>query len=61
VQGIPFVYSMGMGVRRRDTKFRDSLQAVIDTRGGDMVKILQSYNVPLLPLDVGAPPAAKGN
>ena len=34
VQGIPFVYSMGMGVRRRDTKFRDSLQAARDRREG---------------------------
>jgi len=59
VQGIPFVYSMGMGVRRRDTKFRDSLQAVIDQKRGDLVKILQSFNVPLLPLDTGAP--AKAN
>jgi hypothetical protein len=61
VQGIPFVYSMGMGVRRRDTKFRDSLQAVIDAKGGDMVKILQSFNVPMLPLPAGGQPAAKTN
>ena len=61
VQGIPFVYSMGMGVRRRDTKFRDSLQTVIDTKRGDLEKILQSYHVPMLPLDVGGQPAAKGN
>ena len=43
VQGIPFVYSMGMGVRRRDTKFRDSLQAVIDAEawrpGEDLAKL----------------------
>jgi len=52
---------MGMGVRRRDTKFRDSLQAVIDQKRGDMEKILQSYNVPMLPLDVGRPPSAKTN
>lgn len=61
VQGIPFVYSMGMGVRRRDTKFRDSLQAVIDAKGGDMVKILQSFNVPMLPLNTGSQPPAKTN
>jgi len=61
VQGIPFVYSMGMGVRRRDTQFRDSLDAVIDQKRGDMEKILQSYNVPMLPLDVGRPPSAKTN
>jgi len=61
VQGIPFVYSMGMGVRRRDTKFRDSLQTVIDTKRGELEKILQSYHVPMLPLDVGGQPAAKGN
>jgi quinoprotein dehydrogenase-associated probable ABC transporter substrate-binding protein len=51
VQSIPFVYSMGMGVRKRDTKFRDSLQAVIDQRRGDMEKILKSFGVPMLPLD----------
>ena len=61
VQGIPFVYSMGMGVRRRDTKFRDSLQAVIDAKGGDMVKILQSFNVPMLPLNTASQPPAKTN
>ena len=61
VQGIPFVYSMGMGVRRRDTQFRDSLQAVIDAKRGDMVKILQSFNVPMLPLATGSQPPAKTN
>ncbi len=61
VQGIPFVYSMGMGVRRRDTKFRDSLQAVIDEKRGDMEKILRRYNVPMLPLDIGGPPSANTN
>lgn len=61
VQGIPFVYSMGMGVRRRDTKFRDSLQTVIDQKRGDMVKILQDFNVPMLPLETGGQPTAKTN
>lgn len=61
VNGIPFVYSLGMGVRRRDTKFRDSLQVVIDQHGQEMVKILESFNVPLLPLEPSGQPAAKGN
>ena len=61
VEGIPFVYSMGMGVRRRDTQFRDSLQAVINAKEGELVKILQSFNVPMLPLDTSGQPPAKTN
>jgi mxaJ protein len=61
VQGIPFVYSMGMGVRRRDTQFRDSLQTVIDQKRGDLEKILQRFNVPMLPVDAGGQPSAKAN
>jgi quinoprotein dehydrogenase-associated probable ABC transporter substrate-binding protein len=50
VSGIPFAYSMGMGVRRRDTEFRDSLQKFIDTKGPEIQALLQKFGIPLIPL-----------
>ena len=47
---IPFQYNMGIAVRRRDKEFRDSLQAVLDRRKGDIDAILKQYNVPTLPI-----------
>ncbi len=50
VSGIPFAFSIGMGVRRRDVALRDSLQKFIDAKRPELTAILQAYNVPLLPL-----------
>lgn len=61
VDGFPFVFDMGMGVRRRDRGLRDSLQAVIDAKYPEMQQILKDYGVPLLPLDRAAGASGKGN
>ncbi len=61
VQGIPFVYSMGMGVRRRDTSFRDSLQVVIEQKRDDITQILKDFSVPMLPLAGPGETAPKTN
>lgn len=50
VSGIPFTFSIGMGVRRRDVALRDSLQKFIDAKRPELTAILQDYSVPLLPL-----------
>jgi mxaJ protein len=55
LSGIPFAYSMGMGVRRRDTELRDSLQKFIDSKGPEIRNLLEQFGIPLLPL---APKAA---
>jgi mxaJ protein len=50
VSGMPFAFSMAMGVRHRDRALRAQLDSVIDRRRGDLVAILKEYNVPLLEL-----------
>ena len=50
VTGIPFAFSIAMGVRRRDRELRDSLQKVLDQKGSDIQVILRQYGVPLFPI-----------
>jgi quinoprotein dehydrogenase-associated probable ABC transporter substrate-binding protein len=50
VSGIPFTFSIGMGVRRRDVALRDSLQKFIDAEQPKLQSILEEFGVPLLPL-----------
>jgi mxaJ protein len=61
VDGFPFEFSMGMGVRRRDRGLRDSLQTVLDAKHGDIEKILNDFGVPLLPMDSIKPAGRPGN
>ena len=51
VSGMPFAFSIGMGVRHRDTELKAQLDSVIDRRRGETVGILRGYNVPMLELD----------
>ena len=51
---IPFQYSMGIAVRRRDKEFRDSLQAVLERRRPEIDAILKDYGIPVLPAEQGA-------
>jgi mxaJ protein len=46
----PFRFNIAMGVRRRDSELRDSLQAVLDRRGPEIQAILKQYGVPLFPI-----------
>jgi mxaJ protein len=50
VSGMPFAFSVAMGVRHRDKALRAQLDSVIERRRGDLVAILQQYNVPMLEL-----------
>ena len=43
---LPFVFDIGMGVRRGDTTFRASLQSVLTRRRPDIQRILSEYGVP---------------
>ena len=43
---LPFVFDIGMGVRRGDTTFRASLQSVLTRRRPDIQRILNEYGVP---------------
>jgi mxaJ protein len=51
LSGIPFAFSISMGVRRRDRELRDSLQKTIDEKRPEIDAILREYAVPLLPLE----------
>ena len=55
VDGIPFAFSMGMAVRRRDRTLRDSLQLFLEQNKPAIDGILKDFGVPTLPL---AAPAA---
>lgn len=47
---LPFVFDIGMGVRRGDTTFRASLQSVLTLRRAEISRILDGYGVPQLGL-----------
>lgn len=44
---LPFVFDMAMGVRRQDTALRDTLDAIITRRQGEIDGILRAYHVPV--------------
>lgn len=44
---LPFVFDMAMGVRRGETAFRDSLDAIIVRRQPEIDAILRGYHVPV--------------
>ena len=48
VSGLPFAFSMAMGVRHRDKELKAQLDSVIDRRRGDILGILRDYNVPMV-------------
>jgi mxaJ protein len=60
---IPFAYSMGMGVRRRDAAFRDSLQRFINSKGPEIRGLLEQFGIPVmtLPSDSAATGAPSGS
>lgn len=51
VDGVPFVFSLGMATRRRDRALRDSLQAFIDTHRTEIQRIMDEFGVPQVPVD----------
>src|SRR3989449_10558066 len=48
VSGLPFAFSMAMGVRHRDKELKAQLDSVIDRRRSDILGILRDYNVPMV-------------
>lgn len=52
--GIPFVYSLTVGVHKNDGALRDALNAAIARNQPAINRILSSYHVPVLPLEEGA-------
>jgi len=48
VSGMPFAWSMAMGVRHRDKELRATLDSVLDRRHAEIVGVLQEFNVPML-------------
>ena len=57
VSGLPFAFSMAMGVRHRDKELKAQLDSVIDRRRGEILGILHDYDVPVLELHSARPPA----
>ena len=48
VSGMPFAFDMAMAVRHRDKDLKAQLDSVIDRRHGDIVRVLEQYNVPMI-------------
>jgi len=61
---VPFRYNIAMGVRRRDTELRDSLDVFLKRKGPEIQAVLKEYGVPVFPIveekgdDDDGPPAA---
>lgn len=43
---LPFVFDIGMGVRREDVELKDELDAVLERRAADIDAILEEFGVP---------------
>lgn len=48
--GLPFTFSISMGVRKGNLALRDQLDKILLDRGSDIRNILDEYGVPQLPL-----------
>jgi mxaJ protein len=66
LSNLPFRFNIAMGVRRRDSELRDSLDALLARKGPEIQAILKEYNVPVFPVveekddDDGPPPKPTG-
>jgi mxaJ protein len=65
----PFRFNIAMGVRRRDTELKDSLDALLTRKRPEIQAILKQYSVPVFPIvegkaggddDDGPPPKPTG-
>lgn len=54
---MPFAFNIAMGVRRRDSTLRDSLQTLLDRKGPEIRAILEEYGVPLQEIVTESPPS----
>lgn len=46
----PFRFNIAMGVRRRDTELKDSLDALLTRKGPEIQAILKQFHVPVFPI-----------
>lgn len=46
--GVPFEFSIAMGVRKGETAFRDEIQDALDRRQDDVLRVLREFDVPLV-------------
>jgi quinoprotein dehydrogenase-associated probable ABC transporter substrate-binding protein len=46
--GIPFAFDVSIGVRRADRELKAALESAIERRRDDILKILETYHVPML-------------
>jgi mxaJ protein len=53
---LPFLFNIGIAVRRRDRALRDSLQTVLDRRKPEIEAILKEYAIPTFPIRAAQPP-----
>jgi mxaJ protein len=49
--GVPFTFALAAGVHKEDSALRDQLDEAIRAQRGNILHILTSYHVPLLPFD----------
>jgi len=58
--GLSFVFDIAVGVAEGDSARRNALQHALDAKHGQIVRLLRSYGVPLLPDSVPLAPAWAG-
>lgn len=49
--GVPFEFSIAMGVQKGNTAFRDMVQGAIDRRHAEVQAVLEQFGVPLVPIE----------
>jgi len=51
---LPLAFSISMGVRKSDVQLRDRLNAILERRRPEILRILRAYGLPMLKLDAQA-------
>jgi quinoprotein dehydrogenase-associated probable ABC transporter substrate-binding protein len=56
--GLPFAFSIAVGVRKNGKALRDEIDAILDRRHQDVIGILDDYGVPRVPMPAATPSEA---
>src|SRR5438445_5549830 len=59
VSAMSFAFDIGMGVRHADKELKAQLDSVIERRRGEIVAILQDYNVPMIEMPLTGSEASR--
>jgi len=59
VSAMSFAFDIGMGVRHADKELKAQLDSVIERRRGEIVAILQDYNVPMIEMPLTGSDASR--